>query len=415
MRAPTELKQAARGEVALIAELFDENHLGERILVRHRAVLTLLLTAIGLNSLMHRPAAGNTLDLDFVADDSSSFFELFSGGFYRMDLESPPPNDANQSFHEIGNPSNIFNQAFDGFPNDRDFRFGSLVYDDATLLNGNGVANITELDLGIAVDPDDPGHVNSARWADGTVTEVDSFYGTVALTGGVVTSVELTSEIRLVVTNIGGSTIAGHYPGSFTMSGRQFALNVTGAPEIDVFGRTPAQPFPLTWEFSGMLAAELLGDFNADSTLDVVDIDLLTAEVLAATNTVAFDLNDDQIVDNVDRTIWVNDLRRTYLGDANLDSEFGSGDLVQVLAAGKYETRAMAGWAEGDWNGDGWFDTGDLISAFAGGGYELGPRAAVVAVPEPSAVLLMVLGIGTLTVARRRVRSHGVEMWRAAE
>ena len=113
-----------------------------------------------------------------------------------------------------------------------------------------------------------------------------------------------------------------------------------------------------------------------------------------------FDENGDQVVDSADRLIWVKDHANSWLGDSNLDQEFNSGDLVAVFTAGKYELDEMAGWAEGDWDGDMRFGSGDLVAAFTDGGYELGPPAA--AVPEPSAVVLGLLGLLSVMGIRRR-------------
>jgi hypothetical protein len=143
------------------------------------------------------------------------------------------------------------------------------------------------------------------------------------------------------------------------------------------------------------------GDFNSNGRLDVEDIDLLSNVARLGTNETAYDLNADQLVDELDRTFWVETLRKTYFGDSNLDGEFNTADLVQVFQAGVYEDTidGNAGWASGDWNGDADFNSRDLVLAFQSGGYEAGPRPA--AVPEPSASLLLLIGIAM--AARRRV------------
>ncbi len=78
---------------------------------------------------------------------------------------------------------------------------------------------------------------------------------------------------------------------------------------------------------------------------------------------------------------------------------------MQVFQAGKYETTAEAGWAEGDWNADGVFDSSDFITAFVDGGYEQGLRTDVAAVPEPSGTLLLVIGLPLWLLARRTRRA----------
>ena len=101
-----------------------------------------------------------------------------------------------------------------------------------------------------------------------------------------------------------------------------------------------------------------------------------------------------------DISVWVRDLKQTWLGDANLDGEFNSTDLVVVFAAGLFELDQDATWEQGDWNGDLRFGSGDLVTAFVDGGYEQGTRGAQ-AVPEPGS--LMLFGIAFLGfLANRR-------------
>lgn len=150
------------------------------------------------------------------------------------------------------------------------------------------------------------------------------------------------------------------------------------------------------------IPSTMLGDYDGDAMLTAADIDLLNAEIRGGGNDVLFDLNNDAVVDAEDRRVWVEELKFTYFGDANLDGEFSSADFVTVFTAGEYED-AVAGnstWATGDWDGDGEFSSSDFVQAFQAGGYEQGPRAAVAAVPEPSGMIL--LSVGVLAFATRR-------------
>ena len=144
------------------------------------------------------------------------------------------------------------------------------------------------------------------------------------------------------------------------------------------------------------------GDLNFDSEVDMSDLDIAVKNVAVGSTHRRLDLNDDDVVDLSDVHFWVTDLKNTWVGDANLDGEFNSGDFVQVFSAGKYETDELAIWSEGDWNADKRFDSGDFIVAFQDGGYETGARSAVAAVPEPSSLLMLTLGM--LGIGRIRKR-----------
>ena len=86
----------------------------------------------------------------------------------------------------------------------------------------------------------------------------------------------------------------------------------------------------------------------------------------------ADDVSADSLVNQSDRSVWVEDLKSTYFGDANLDGEFNSTDFVTVFIAGEYEDGVDGNsvWETGDWNGDGDFNTTDFVLAFQSGGYE---------------------------------------------
>ncbi len=152
----------------------------------------------------------------------------------------------------------------------------------------------------------------------------------------------------------------------------------------------------------------ILGDFNYDRVVDVRDIELLSREIAKTVPSLEFDLNEDQEIDLIDHDIWVHAVKNTWLGDANLDGEFDTGDLVQVLEAGKYEKMIgdtsrcyPASWDEGDWNADRCFNTNDIVAALIDGGYEKGPRMPAVAVPEPGAWLLSMAALSLWIVASR--------------
>ncbi len=149
-------------------------------------------------------------------------------------------------------------------------------------------------------------------------------------------------------------------------------------------------------------ASTIKGDFNADGVLDAADIDDLTTRSASGLDPAAYDLNSDGRVDSDDVSVWVDELYNSWIGDANLDGEFNSGDLVVVLSSGTYESGADSVWSTGDFNGDGKTTTSDLVAALSDGGYEVGPRAAVAAVPEPSTLLLVCLGLCGIAAKRRR-------------
>jgi len=148
------------------------------------------------------------------------------------------------------------------------------------------------------------------------------------------------------------------------------------------------------------------GDFNNDGVVDVVDVDLLLAEVKSGANSASFDLTDDGLVNELDIEYIVTEPTElnSYIGDANLDGEFNTGDLVATLGAGQYEDAVAMNstWATGDWNGDAEFSTSDLIFALQGGGYEQGPRQAVRAAPVPEPAGCVLFALGTIFLRRRR-------------
>jgi hypothetical protein len=137
------------------------------------------------------------------------------------------------------------------------------------------------------------------------------------------------------------------------------------------------------------------GDFNGDGLLNATDIDDLTNQSAGGTNPSAYDLNGDALVNAIDINVWAKQLFGTWIGDADLNTQFNSSDLVAVLASGTYEADIAAFWSTGDFNGDGRTASSDLVAALADGGYELGLPPAAVA--EPTTCNALLLGLVLLT------------------
>jgi hypothetical protein len=150
--------------------------------------------------------------------------------------------------------------------------------------------------------------------------------------------------------------------------------------------------------------AGAFGDLNGDGRLNDRDLDLLSTAQQQKANDDYFDLNGDRTVDFQDRVFWVEWLKLTYFGDANMDFRFDSTDLIQVFQAGEYEDDRIGNsvWSTGDWNGDFDFDSSDIILAFQQGGYDQGLRSSIAAVPEPGGWLTAIVGFASLAATFRR-------------
>jgi len=125
------------------------------------------------------------------------------------------------------------------------------------------------------------------------------------------------------------------------------------------------------WMFAQRRAKDpLTGDFNGNNVLDVGDVDSLSLEIASGANNLSHDLTLYGLVAHSDLAVWVEELKNTWFGDANLDGEFNSSDLTDVFTTAKYDLDVDASWAEGDWTGDQRFDSTDFVTAFQDGGYE---------------------------------------------
>jgi hypothetical protein len=207
---------------------------------------------------------------------------------------------------------------------------------------------------------------------------------------------------------IGNGQLLVELDGYTPTGGEAYQLLTAGQIEGSFLSTSfPELPAGLTWNFSiGANSIDLLvslpGDFNSNGVLDTGDIDDLTTQTAAGNHPAGYDLTSDSLVNVDDINVWIKDLANSWVGDANLDGQFNSSDLVTVLASGTYEADVASVWSTGDFNGDGRTNSTDLVAALADGGYEAGPRAAVSAVPEPASGCGALLAVGLITVARRR-------------
>ena len=164
-----------------------------------------------------------------------------------------------------------------------------------------------------------------------------------------------------------------------------------GIPEMDIW-QVPVGPLPP------------MGDYDDDGTLGHYDIDQISVNVREQTGDLRFDVNEDRQLSDEDLQMWVVSLKQTYFGDANLDGVFDSLDLVRMFQSAEYEDDVTLNstWADGDFDGDGDFTSRDLVAAFRDGGYEQGPRKQMMAVPEPTSVVMLITALIGLTTIRRR-------------
>lgn len=150
------------------------------------------------------------------------------------------------------------------------------------------------------------------------------------------------------------------------------------------------------------------GDVDGNGKVDVDDVDQLATWLREGVQQSRIDLNDDGWVSASDHVFWVESIRNTYVGDANLDGEFSSRDLVYIFQANEYEDGIVQNstWASGDWNGDGDFTTADLVRAFQSGGYGMGPRSAIVPEPQHASSVVAWVSCAIAWCGRRKQRAR---------
>jgi hypothetical protein len=146
-------------------------------------------------------------------------------------------------------------------------------------------------------------------------------------------------------------------------------------------------------------------DLNDDGLTDILDVDLLTAEIVADRDHLFFDLNGDLQVNVDDLNLWLDEALpgpAAYLnGDANLD---GFVDVSDFNLWFSHRQLTEVGWSGGDFNADGIADSADLTLWNANRFRGEPVVAANSVVPEPAsgAAALMAMVLLSFRVWRRR-------------
>ncbi|HEY6565519.1 MAG TPA: hypothetical protein VIY86_13535, partial [Pirellulaceae bacterium] len=99
------------------------------------------------------------------------------------------------------------------------------------------------------------------------------------------------------------------------------------------------------------------GDFDQDGDLDLNDVDALTAAIAAGSSNLQFDTNGDGLVNVTDLQNWILNIKRTVMGDANLDFVTDGSDF-NIWNQNKFTSSTK--WSKGNFNADGFVDGSDF-------------------------------------------------------
>jgi probable HAF family extracellular repeat protein len=257
-------------------------------------------------------------------------------------------------------------------------------------------------------------------WANGgTITDISS----VAWGGGT----SYISSVALAVNNA-GQVVVGHGP--LGDVGGQLSVNdCTGFDIFQIGSSTLTSLGNLM--FSTLAAVSLTQNAGLQQTINaagqvvgyelvgganhaalwqnghLTDLNTMYASVLPSgfvlNNATAINDNGDIAgygTDATGRTVQAFLLRAAMPGDANFDGTVNISDLSVVLTS--YDKSGMT-WAQGDFDGNGIVDISDLSKVLTNYDKTMSATAGVHAVPEPSALLLVVGGlIGLIAYAWRK-------------
>lgn len=238
--------------------------------IRSGPTLYFLVTVCAL-----RASHAAEFTLNVTADGSSTYYEYYSEGFARIDLRDPPPDEFRQRIHLISDPSVAFGP-LDSFPNDEAMRFGTISYDESSLIAGTGTATVTDMTIGLVADPFDPTYENWRRFESST--EVAGFSGTVDLVDGAIASFDLTIDVAIHIPSFLGATIEGVYPGQLILSRDLFTLDVESSPFLDPIFDPAGTNVHLQWAWSGSIDGVVYavpGDLDGDDFVGQDDLNII--------------------------------------------------------------------------------------------------------------------------------------------
>ncbi len=154
----------------------------------------------------------------------------------------------------------------------------------------------------------------------------------------------------------------------------------------------------------------LLGDVDLDGDQSPDDIDTNDIDAcytLFGTSGPFADLNDSCLVDQADVDMLIRDIIGTNYGDADLDGDIDTDDLLVVSTHWDPTGQTYAYW-QGDFDGDDDIDTDDLLAVSANWD-PVGGRSTV---PEPATLFLLGAGglVGLIGRSRRTNKHNSVSV-----
>lgn len=209
-------------------------------------------------------------------------------------------------------------------------------------------------------------------------------YGIMGLGGNVVEWEE--SFFDLVTSDVTDSGHRAIRGGSWKSDARNMASFRRGRESIGAGGSSNGfRVVMLLPEFD-------FGDFNRDGLFTDADIDLLSTALRDVSTDGSFDINEDGLVNDADRIVWISEIANTSPGDADLDGEVAFNDFLAL--ANSFDQ--PGGWANGDFDGNGLVEFVDFLALADNFG-----QAEAASVPEPRSFALA-LGFAVVMLVRRR-------------